>query len=160
MKRASEIQWDQTWFNPDEFPPDEAHYAQADLILELNRMRNVLGVPIYPSPVRGALARNEGATSRHYAVGRLSDAIDFFVDAPPLHVFYTLLRKSKFGGIGVYFDTKYRSRPHIMFHGDLRDEHVLWLRHELPSGKTQYVTLKPGRPKTFWNVLARNFNLA
>ena len=84
-----------------------------------------MDVPIYPSKADGALARfgSMHKNSRHYAEDRLSDALDLFVDKrkSPLEVLITFLSVHKFGGIGVYFDTKNnRGEKHIMFHVDMR----------------------------------------
>jgi len=160
MKNALAIQWDQTFFSPDEFPPYELEYTSAELILELNRFRRHLDSPIYPSPVSGALARNSGKSpnSRHYAVDRLSDAIDWFTDANPISTWWELIRWPAFGGVGIYFDTKYRNQPHPMFHVDQRPDKVAWLRYS-ENGKRKYVTYTAARPRLFLKELARHFKL-
>lgn len=123
-----------------EFSEDPDKYADPQLIYDIDLMREKLGVSIYPSKASGALARFSGSeSSRHYAVDRKSDALDFFVDKSKSIVECLLLFLSycKFGGIGVYFDTtNNEDEEHIMFHldrrplgeGHSRDSVLIWYR--------------------------------
>lgn len=117
------------YFKPKEFSED-IKYADSKLLKNLDRLREYLGTPVYPSPVPGALARFDlGAKrSQHYAVKRLSTAIDFFVKGDPFEVYIKILKSGLFPRIGVYFDTFYKNRKHVMFHCDLKDQNLLWLR--------------------------------
>ena len=138
-----------SYFSPtgDKWSEDPNKFASPRLIYSLDRFRTILNAPIYPSPAPGALARETGRPSSRHYVGsfkspvRRSDAIDVFCSAPPLLVFSLALRYSVWGGIGVYFDTKYDSKEHVMFHFDLRpvdNLKVVWYRqdHKYYSLKT------------------------
>jgi len=127
------------FFKEDEFPKYELDRASVGIIKALDAIRKFAGHSIYPSPVSGALSRIEGSlTSRHYAVGRDSDAIDFITqkDANLLRLLTILQGCKLFGGIGVYFDTRGLEQSHdVMFHVDLRPVEVgsslsaLWYRN-------------------------------
>jgi len=142
------ILWnDVTKFSPSEFSEDPDKYADPALIVALQDQRLALGAIIHPSPAPGALARFSGSdTSRHY-VGpkdrpvRKSDAIDLFTDAPAPNAFLSFLGSGLWGAIGVYFDTKYNYKPHVMFHLDRRpragaDIPLIWYRVD---GQYHYV---------------------
>ena len=74
-------------FSPDEFPSGELALTSPGLLSALQSLRHACGIPLKPSPVKGGLARTDGAlTSRHYAVGRKSDAIDIFPKEKPLYM--------------------------------------------------------------------------
>ena len=90
-------------FKASEFPSrHEINLTDPQLFHTLDAYAKELGAPVYPSPAKGALARTYGSkTSRHYAVGRLSTAVDFFPDCDPLKAF--LIALMFFGGVGVYF---------------------------------------------------------
>lgn len=117
-------------FSPSEFSEDPDKYAEPALIEALDAFRGVLESPIYPSPVMGALARFGGSmTSRHYAVGRKSDAIDVFTAGDIRHAWMTAFSSKIWGGIGVYFDTHYQGKPWPMLHLDLRPgKTIYWYR--------------------------------
>ena len=127
-------------FNPEEFS-ERLQYASPLLLEKLDLFRDYIRKVINPSKAKGALARFEGsATSQHYAVGRLSTAVDVFVDAPPAWVFYKAL---EFGwnGVGVYFDThNNEGKKQIMFHFDTRVVNTSWYRNE---NKYHWVTHNP-----------------
>jgi len=90
-------------FTAKEFPSRrEINLTDPQLFYILDAYAKELDAPVYPSPAKGALARTIGSkTSRHYAVGRLSTAVDFFPDCDPLKAF--LIALMFFGGVGVYF---------------------------------------------------------
>lgn len=115
-------------FTKQEFPEDPDLYAAPELILALDRFRKALGFPVHPSPARGALARLDGPpSSRHFARGRKSDAVDVFCDGPPL--FAWALGMTMFGGVGLYLDTTFRGRSWTMLHLDVRGpERTFWVR--------------------------------
>ena len=79
-------------FTPGEFPEDPEELAEPRLIYSLDDFAVALGRPVHPSPVPGALARLDGSeTSRHYAVGRRSDAVDVFCACPIFKAWGTAL---------------------------------------------------------------------
>lgn len=118
------IDWKEIeYFIPEEFPEDPDEHADPVLITKLNYFRKMRGLPIYPSPVEGALARfglsNHG--SFHYAEGEYkSKAIDFYSEGTAYSTFIELLGSNLFGGIGVYFNAMYNWQPWVRFHVDLR----------------------------------------
>lgn len=118
-------------FKPDEFP-DDITLADPELLDRLDRLRDFMGSAIYPSPVPGALARTDlGAkSSQHYAVGRKSTAVDIFCAGEPFEAFIKILQSGLFQRVGVYFDTWFRGRRHVMFHIDLKPEKLLWFRND------------------------------
>jgi hypothetical protein len=116
------------YFKKDEFPED-IKYANPELLTKLDMLREFINKPIYPSPAPGALARFSGSTtSRHYAVNRLSDACDIFIDCNTFDAFLLILQSKLFNRVGVYFDTYFHNKPHTMFHVDLKDQQLIWYR--------------------------------
>lgn len=137
-------------FSPGEFPGDALNHADADLIIALDEFRSLLGMPVHPSPVLAGWYRTTGsAGSRHYAVGRLSDAGDVFPDCNITLAWFTALRQRTWGGIGVYLDTRGPSgNPWPMLHLDLRPgEQVLWMR--LLGNRYIYPKSSPGARHEF-----------
>ncbi len=118
-------------FTKDEFSED-IKYAHTDLLQNLDLLRDFVGCAIFPSPVQGALARfdQKSKDSQHYAKNRLSTAIDVFVNTDPFEAYCKILYSKLFRRVGVYFDTKYRNKPWVMFHLDLKDQDLLWYRDE------------------------------
>lgn len=91
-------------FQASEFPrPDRMSH---EILAAVDALREAAGVPFTVSPAPGATVRLSGnPASRHYAVGRLSDAVDVLV--PPgvsLRELVDLARIAvpAIGGIGVY----------------------------------------------------------
>lgn len=108
--------------------------VDADFILFLQEIRNNSGVPIQPSPVRGGWARTDGSTtSRHYAVGRLSDAGDLFpARGRFVELFHNILKYHRTGGVGIYADTNGPDgKPWPMLHLDMRSGRVIWGRDKV-----------------------------
>jgi hypothetical protein len=119
------INWQESkYFKKEEFNIAEVLYMDPLALKKYNLARAITNVSWYPSKTSGALARFDGSkTSRHYAVGRLSDAMDFFParNADLRWFLYQLIGCGLFGGIGVYFDkTGYSFSSDIMFHVDCR----------------------------------------
>jgi hypothetical protein len=87
----------------------------------LDLFRGWHGKPIWPSPKTGALARFEDkdADSRHYAVGRRSDAVDVFAK-DPASAFLLALTCGLWGAVGFYTDTSFDGGPWAMLHLDCR----------------------------------------
>ena len=117
-------------FNVKNFPSQqEVDRTDPQLFKIFNDYSIDLGYNIYPNNAKGSLARDYGdSNSRHYAIGRLSTAIDFFPDCSILRAFFTALRY--FGGVGLYVDTCFRKRKWVMLHCDLRDYQKIWYRQE------------------------------
>lgn len=141
MPKATDLDFAQDvgHFAPGEFPGDALSHIDAELILVLDELRDMLGAPTLPSPVLAGWYRTSGSTgSRHYALGRLSDAGDVFPDCNIVHALLTAMRQRKWGGIGVYLDTTGpNGNPWPMLHLDLRPgEQVLWMR--LPGNRYIY----------------------
>ena len=146
------------WSRVDKFTKaeflDNTDLAEPRLFYALNDFRHFVAKPIHPSPVPGSLARLYGSpTSRHYAVGRKSDAVDVFVEAPPAEVLMLALAFRRWGGVGVYFDTEFRGQEWTMFHLDLRpcDSKVVWFRR---YGVYHTVTTNRGMVREMFELLA------
>ena len=116
------IHWNALNFNKKEFSEDPDLYADESLIYSLDSFRNQTKKPIYPSPIKGALARFDGSeTSQHFAIKRKSTAIDFFCEGFQMEVFLLLYKSALFTGIGMYLDTTGPDgKAWIMFHADIR----------------------------------------
>ena len=118
----NKIDWELiTYFSPGEFSENPI-YAEPELIYQLDFVRNRIGKRMFPSPVKGALARFSGnAKSHHYAIGKKSTAIDVFCEGYPIVNFLSIIQMHVFNGIGIYVDT---SGPDgeswVMFHLDIR----------------------------------------
>jgi len=115
-------------FKRREFPSEkELKLTDPKILTTLDDYAKRLQAPVHPSTAKGALARTTGsANSRHYAVNRLSTAVDFFPDCDICKAWAIAI--NYFGGVGVYFDTHYRHNPKIMIHGDLRQIPTFWYR--------------------------------
>ena len=122
----------------------------ARVLLILQQIRYALGQPIYPSPARGAWVRLTGDTaSRHYAVGRLSDAGDIFPERGYLMQCWLVAQEMKdIGGLGIYADTHGPDGGlWPMLHFDLRPgRRVFWAR----DGDYFYL---PQNRVDFWRVI-------
>jgi len=132
---------DSDHFSPSEFPEGALDHMWPGFVERLVFFREELGrlqpgAYIIPSPLPAAWFRMDGSErSRHYAVGRKSDAGDFFPHGCNIRLAY-MLAVSMFGGVGFYLDTN----QGIMFHCDLRPEQVLWCRHR---GRYIYAHIDP-----------------
>ena len=115
-------------FKLKEFPSQkEIDLTDPRLFRVLDQYAIDLDFPVYPSRAKGALAREYGSpTSRHYAIGKLSTAVDFFPNCSTIRAFIKAC--NYFGGVGLYFDTHFRNRKWVMLHGDLRSQQKIWWR--------------------------------
>ena len=97
------------FFTEGEFPPRVLEFLEPKLLSTLINLRDVFGLPIYPSPLRGAWVREGGSpTSRHFIGNkRLSDAGDFFVGSNYHKAWLDAQAIEDITGIGVYPYTKY-----------------------------------------------------
>lgn len=116
------IDWDKIkYFKSLEFSENPI-YAEPELIYSLDFVRMSLSERIYPSPVKGALARFSGdSKTQHYAIGRKSTAMDVFCEGYPIVNFLSILQLKIFNGVGIYLDTYGPDGlPWVMFHFDMR----------------------------------------
>jgi truncated hemoglobin YjbI len=149
------IDWTEIkYFKPSEFPEDPDTYADPALILLLDNFREIYKHPLTPSPAKGALARLDGApTSRHYAVGRLSDAVDVFPKGDVSEAWLLAVEMEEWwGGIGLYPFT----HPGPMLHLDLRPllngRKTLWARDK--DGAYVYPNSGPEARRRFIELLS------
>jgi len=120
------------YFSDREFPANTLPFMNPSFMAHLDKWREELGHRVYPSPLRGAWVRTTGSTeSRHYAKGRLSDAGDVFVSCDHKQAWLSAVASRRFGGIGIYYDTKFRGDNKVMLHLDCREgSTVVWARHK------------------------------
>jgi len=126
----------------------------AALITTLQSVRTTYGSPITPSPLQEGWSRMNGSkTSRHYAVGRLSDAGDIFPDRDRvLDLWLQIQQRGDIGGIGLYVDTNgVDGKPWPMIHIDLRLDRLLWTS-DILRGKRKYHYFPS---EGFWDVVER-----
>jgi len=118
-------------FKPEEFSEDIKH-ADPKLLINLDNLRDIIGAEVYPSPAKGALARFDfgSESSQHYAVDRLSTAIDFFCNSDPFEAWVKIIKSNLFTRVGIYFDTYFNNRKWVMFHVDLKDQSLMWTRND------------------------------
>ena len=123
------------------------------LIDALIDIRYLSGIPITPSPSIDGWYRDSGSEkSRHYAIGRLSDAGDIFpARGRVLDLWLVVLSHPDINGIGLYTDTNGPDgRPWIMMHIDLRQtKKLLWIRD---CGKYYYLDKDK---KDFWSCFEK-----
>ncbi len=116
-------------FSPKEFAEDPNKFSDPKIIYLLQEARNRYQKRIFPSPVKGTVARFGGSPdSQHYVgpspenITRYSTALDIFPEGIPFEFYTILLGIQGIGGIGVYLHTKGPDgKPWVMFHKDLRD---------------------------------------
>ena len=132
---------------PSEFPDGVLKHMSAELFTTaLFPLRDLANVPMWPSSLYRAHVRHEGnPANRHYAVGRLSDAVDMHVKTfeAMLQVMMCADRIASIGGIGIYFDT---NTP--LFHIDTRPNRLMWMR----TREGEYVYRENDRVK-FYKIL-------
>jgi len=119
-------------FERHEFPGDVLEHIDGDYVLGLSEYRDRLGHQVVPSPVIEGWYRTEGSEgSRHYAVGRLSDAGDVFPKCDIREAFMVAMGCEWWGGIGVYLDTTGPSgESEPMLHLDQRAGRTIWMRYK------------------------------
>lgn len=156
------IDWDKVkYFSPEEFSENPDKYANSNLIYKLDDFRKLLGNPIYPSPVSGALARYKiGSTkSMHYVNdAQKSRAIDIFPEGIPIEIFTMLIHCNLFNGIGIYLHgVGVDGSPWVRFHVDIREKGfkespLIWIvDKDLITKKEIYYY--PQLKNTFWGLL-------
>lgn len=118
-------------FKKSEFPKGALDNLSANHMLKVQAFRTALNQALFPSPVTDGWFRKTGSKdSRHYAVGRLSDACDVFLSLDTDARFAFLLACQFFAGVGIYYDTQLAGEPRIMLHLDSRETPVVWCRHK------------------------------
>lgn len=155
---ASLIFWEFiTNFTEDEFSHVNLEDLSEDWVIELQNYRDILGCQIFLSPDPEAFCRYDGSkTSRHYAVGRLSNAGDVFPNCHIAEAFLSALR-TRFGGIGVYLDTHFKGQKMPMLHLDMRlvDNQAVWIRETI-NDKQVYTTFYPHKdPAVLCEILKK-----
>lgn len=157
------INWsDISKFTPGNFPEDPDKFAEPELIYRLNAFRIKLASYIFPSPVKGALARFDGGTSRHTVKeGRKSIAVDVFCTGVPFQIYSLALSLHLFNGIGIYLNTTGPDgRDWVMFHFDIRKKGfdygipLIWIVEKIiikgkPVDKYRYPQYEP----KYWKLL-------
>lgn len=158
------IDWDNIQYFKQGHFPENPIYAEPELIYHLDFTRMRLAQRIYPSPVKGALARFSGnSKTQHYAVGRKSTAVDVFCEGYPLVNFLSVLQLHVFNGIGIYLDTNGPDGlPWVMFHFDMRKkpfsltQPLIWIvKKEYSAAKDKMVNVYcyPQRKLEYWKLL-------
>jgi len=112
--------------------PDILKDVDVKVIQALDRLRERAGIALHPSQLADGWARFKGSkTSRHYAVGRLSDAADIFPARQVLDCWIAAMEDPYWGGIGLYLDTnRNKLQPQPMLHLDGRNgDRVFWVRN-------------------------------
>lgn len=137
MKASNIKQWI-SYFSADEWPAGALDEMDADLFNDcVFPLRNLSGVPMWPSSLLAAHVRPNG-TSRHSTQGgtRLSYATDLHVNSIGRMIKVMNFAESipAIGGIGIYFNT---NTP--MVHIDKRPNRLVWLCYENEQGETIYL---------------------
>jgi hypothetical protein len=114
-------------FGRHEFP-ETVEGLRPEFIDRLQKYREALGRAIHPSPNPAGWVRRTGRPdSRHHVSN--ADAGDVFPAGDVLDAFLVACRF--FGGVGIYYDTRFRDRPWPMLHLDMRPGRPLvWCRYE------------------------------
>ena len=137
---AKALDWSRVrFFKPQEFPLGELEFLNKYVIEELDKLRDVLGIPIKVSPAEGAVVRKDDADetgwprSWHSTCEKrgLGQAIDVFLpqaeSLSAVKILTLALSITRFRGLGFYFDAFLGGEPTLMLHLDLRHDPVVWL---------------------------------
>ncbi len=155
------INWNNVYkLSPEEFSEDPNKYADPKLIYSLGKLRELLDMRMFPSPVSGALARQKGSkTSQHYAVNRLSTASDVFIEGIPFAILTKVLFSNLFTGVGIYLDTRGPDgKPWVMFHLDIRKRYFpfIWIVQKMYDPETGIISdsyLYPQKHPEYWRLM-------
>jgi len=129
---ASKLQWPLEHFSKEEFPVGVLKKTSSNLITRLAEFRKALGSSLIPTPVPEGIVRTDerSSGSQHYAIDRLSTAIDVFLpDTTDARVAF-ILACQFFTGVGIYYDTSLKGKPRVMLHLDMRESPLVWCRHK------------------------------
>ncbi len=140
---ASQLHWNSIDnFSASEFKRVDLTKLDECVILNAQSFREALGERVHPSPAKGAFVRTEGSSeSRHYAVGRLCDAGDWFAEGHIADSFLAAVSEG-YGGIGIYVDTEFRDEPWPMIHLDNRNQKLFWICEKV-DGEDVYTYVYP-----------------
>lgn len=123
--------WSYEFFKKHEWTDkDELKLLDRGLLELADHVRISLKSVMIPSPAKGAFARTTGSKrSKHYAVGRLSTAGDFFI--PSLSVEEIFVKMSMMEGldgvgIGFYTNKSLYGNNVPMIHLDIRESKLIW----------------------------------
>ena len=164
------INWDEIKnFKPIDFPENPDTYADSLIIYTLQAYRAGIRKLIFPSPVKGALARFSGSTDSQHYVGeplkpiRKSTAVDIFVEGIPMENLFYLFSFPIIQGLGIYLHTNGPDgKPWIMFHIDTRKEGfhdkipLIWIAEKVwstISKKLIQVYRYPQTEPKYWDLL-------
>lgn len=169
---AENLDWSKIrWFRKEEFPLEELCLLDKKVVEELDKVRDVLEVPIHISPAEGAVIRQDnfhGHTTRksyHYfchETGRLGQAIDVFVGslipfASPMQIIMRILGSSRFRGLGLYFDTSFKNQRCLMLHLDLRPDPLVWFTAKIEGNKKYRKYFYPRTKDGFMTIMEELF---
>jgi hypothetical protein len=125
-----------------------------ELLIKLDTLRDLLGSPVFISPVSGGIGRHGGGSSQHnvdkWGEVRAVDVFakiggEFVTTQSQRQRLYDAARQAGFTGIGIYTDTIYNSAPANLLHVDVRQDKTpnapaLWSRvNGQYSGLTEVV---------------------
>jgi len=130
---ASELDFSKDYPNFPEFRRFgiDLQHMSSNLILEIQQLRTMSGIPMTPSPVIAGWYRFNGSrASRHSAFDRMSDAGDLFPARGRAIDCWLHAQACRFNGYGLYGDTRGPDgKPQVMLHLDKRDgQRVYWVR--------------------------------
>lgn len=146
----------------DHYAPGGLDRTSAMVVLTMDEIRTRAGCAFLPPSTRRGMWRDghsDSKTSRHYAKGRLSDAMD----AQPVGcsdlrmVWLRMLSVPQACGIGIYFD---ESKRMPLIHVDNRSceqGRVFWMGVR-PRPGVSWTYYNPNNPKqaaTFWGYMSR-----
>ena len=128
-------------FVPSEFPGKALEYLDESIVRVLDEYAVFLKHPVHLTTLEAGFYRFGGSErSRHWVgpapsivtgredVRRLSTAVDVFPFCDTGEAFEAAVNCREFGGIGIYYDTKYGGKDRTMFHFDLRERPLWWCR--------------------------------
>ena len=165
-----ETHWEKIrYFKPSEFA-DDCELVDPELFYRLDFLREQYGASIYPSPVKGALARIGGSkTSQHFVghnvdtITRQSTGVDVFPTGLPIRFYTNALRIGGINGIGMYLDTTgIDGKPWVMFHFDIRKlgfkigVPLIWIAEKVICPETHKLKTKYRYPQLqpeYWSLL-------
>lgn len=152
-------------FPEHEFPAGEVEHTDPALFEAMQKQRDILGVPMRPSPARGSLARYKrgSESSCHYADDtRKSTADDWFPSNKRslISIYFDVTCSYIWGGIGFYFNGRgFPDTYDVRIHTDLRplgqghsrETALLWFVD--PDGKRHYPQYDGFAAVKFFNLL-------
>lgn len=144
------------YFQNHEFPSGALAHMSPYFLHVMDAWRHSLGRgnTVKLNPRQDAWIRLTGSkSSRHYCIGRLSDAGDVFPNCNHRLAWLKACKMPEIGGIGIYYDVKLDGRPKVMLHLDTRPERVLWAR---VNGNYIYPERSEAEAKLFFQRLEKD----